>query len=52
MKATGDNNDGQCNVRRGWTDIVAIACGLFHTVGLRKDGTVVSVGEMILARVM
>jgi alpha-tubulin suppressor-like RCC1 family protein len=27
-----------------WTDIVAIAAGDFHTVGLRSDGTVVLAG--------
>ena len=30
-----------CNVD-GWTDIVAISAGNFHTVGLKKDGTVVA----------
>ena len=29
----------------GWTDIVAIAAGDYHTVGLRSDGTVVAVGD-------
>jgi len=29
----------------GWRDIVAIAAGSGHTVGLRSDGTVVSVGD-------
>ena len=41
--ATGDNEDGQCDVA-DWTDIVAISAGASHTVGLRSDGTVVAVG--------
>ncbi|MEG1677087.1 MAG: RCC1 domain-containing protein, partial [Clostridia bacterium] len=28
-----------------WTDIVAVASGAFHTIGLRADGTVVAVGN-------
>ncbi|MFQ8837636.1 MAG: hypothetical protein ACLR8L_07105 [Oscillospiraceae bacterium] len=28
----------------GWRDIVAVAAGVFHTVGLKSDGTVVAVG--------
>ena len=27
-----------------WTDIVAVAAGYYHTVGLKSDGTVVAVG--------
>jgi hypothetical protein len=41
--ATGDNISGQCNVS-GWKDIVAIAAGASHTVGLKSDGTVVACG--------
>ena len=26
----------------GWTDIVAVAAGYYHTVGLKRDGTVVT----------
>lgn len=37
------NDDGQCNVS-GWKDIVAVAAGRIHTVGLRSDGTVVACG--------
>lgn len=41
--AVGDNTYGQCNVDgEDWHDIIAIAAGDWHTVGLRKDGTVVS----------
>ena len=28
-----------------WSDIVAIAAGQYHTVGLKSDGTVVAVGD-------
>jgi len=28
-----------------WRDIVAIAAGTAHTVGLRRDGTVVATGS-------
>ena len=38
-----DEVSNQCQVS-DWTDIVAIAAGDFHTVGLRSDGTVVAVG--------
>ena len=37
----GDNYNGQCEVSK-WRDIVAIANGKHHTVGLRSDGTVVA----------
>jgi alpha-tubulin suppressor-like RCC1 family protein len=30
-----------------WTDIVAIAAGSNHTVGLKSDGTVITVGSNI-----
>ena len=39
--AVGDNELGQCDVSE-WTDIVAIAAGDFHTVGLKSDGTVIT----------
>ena len=35
---------GRCNVS-DWKDIVAISAGGYHTVGLKKDGTVVAVGD-------
>lgn len=50
---TGENsgkanfNDGggaKCNVS-SWSDIVAIAAGSMHTVGLKSDGTVVAAGD-------
>ena len=30
---------------RGWRDIVAVAAGCTHTLGLRSDGAVVSAGD-------
>ena len=36
--------DGRCNVSE-WRDIVAIAAGEHHSVGLCSDGTVVAVGD-------
>ena len=41
--AIGNNISGQCDVR-GWTNIVAVAAGDDHTVGLKADGTVVATG--------
>ncbi len=41
--AVGLNDNGQINVG-AWTDIVAVAAGWNHTVGLKSDGTVVAVG--------
>ena len=42
--AVGYNKTGKSEVS-GWTDIVAIACGDWHTVGLKSDGTVVATGS-------
>ena len=42
--AVSTRDQGQCDVS-SWRDIVAIAAGDNHTVGLRADGTVVAVGE-------
>ena len=42
--ATGNNDDGQCNVD-GWTDIGFVAAGFSHTVGLEEGGTVVATGN-------
>jgi len=44
--ATGNNDEGQCNVS-GWTDIVHVAAGFSHTVGLKNDNTVVATGRNI-----
>jgi alpha-tubulin suppressor-like RCC1 family protein len=43
--AVGYGDGGQCNVT-GWTDIVQVAAGWIHTVGLRSDGRVVAAGPM------
>ncbi|MFC1911418.1 hypothetical protein ACFLXM_01955 [Chloroflexota bacterium] len=42
--ATGNNDDGQCNVD-GWTDIGFVAAGFSHTVGVEEGGTVVATGN-------
>ncbi|MBO7253429.1 MAG: hypothetical protein J6V25_12475, partial [Oscillospiraceae bacterium] len=42
--AAGINTWGQCNVSQ-WTDLVAISGGFRHTVGLKADGTLVTVGS-------
>lgn len=42
--AVGGNDYGQCNVN-GWTGIVAISAGNWHTVVLKENGTVVAVGD-------
>ena len=35
----GYNKGGQCDVS-DWTDVVAVACSGYQTVGLKSDGTV------------
>ena len=42
--AVGYNSFGQLNVD-DWTDIVQVAAGGYHTIGLKSDGTVVAVGN-------
>ena len=32
---------GECSVG-GWTDVVAVSAGMYHTLGLRSDGTLVA----------
>ncbi|MNJ73831.1 hypothetical protein D3C77_706790 [compost metagenome] len=44
MVAVGWNEQGQCDVS-SWRDIVAVAAGCTHTIGLKSDGTVVAVGS-------
>jgi alpha-tubulin suppressor-like RCC1 family protein len=39
----GFNGSGQCDVG-GWTDIIQVAKGGYHTVGLKSNGTVVATG--------
>lgn len=34
-----------------WKDIVDISAGTLHTIGLKKDGTVVSVGDVLVGNV-
>ena len=40
----GNNDYGQLNVGN-WTDIIQVAAGYSHTVGLKNDGTTVAVGN-------
>jgi alpha-tubulin suppressor-like RCC1 family protein len=40
----GYNQYGQLNVG-DWTDIKQVAAGMYHTVGLKSDGTVVALGS-------
>jgi len=47
--AVGDNPYGQCNVG-GWTNIIHVAAGSRHTVGLKSDGTVVAAGWNIFGQ--
>ena len=42
--AAGWNYYDQCGVK-GWTNIVGISAGDYHTVGLKADGTVVAAGD-------
>ena len=48
--ATGNNQFGQCDLS-GWTNLIAVACGETHTVGLRSDGTVLATGRDAKAQV-
>jgi alpha-tubulin suppressor-like RCC1 family protein len=42
--AVGSNLEDQCDVST-WNDIVQIAAGASHSLGLKSDGTVVAVGN-------
>ena len=42
--AAGFNDYGQCDVSE-WTDIVAVAAGGWHTLGLKADGSIVAAGR-------
>jgi alpha-tubulin suppressor-like RCC1 family protein len=42
--AVGGTEFGQCDVA-DWREIVAVAAGSTHTLGLRVDGTVVAAGN-------
>mgnify|MGYP002623598449 CR=1 FL=1 len=41
---SGNSSWGNLNIS-GWSDIVDVACGDMHSVGLRSDGTVVACGR-------
>jgi alpha-tubulin suppressor-like RCC1 family protein len=40
----GRDNYNQVSDVTGWTDIVQVAAGRYHSLGLKSDGTVVGVG--------
>src|SRR6185436_14214452 len=42
--AWGRNNDGQCAVPGGLSNVVAIAAGGHHSLAVKSDGTVVAWG--------
>ncbi len=44
MVAVGDNDYGQLSVG-SWSNIVQVAAGGYHTVGLKSNGTVAAVGS-------
>ena len=44
VAADGENRFGECNIF-SWTNIKEISCGNWHTVGLKKDGTLVACGS-------
>ena len=44
VRAWGRNNYGQCNIPAGLGPCLAIACGAYHTIALRTNGTVVAWG--------
>ena len=43
VSAYGLNENGQCNVK-DWKDIIKIYAGIYNTVGLKRNGTVVVCG--------
>jgi hypothetical protein len=45
MMAWGANSGGQCNVPAGVTDAVAVVGGMYHSLALRRDGTVIAWGS-------
>lgn len=44
VTASGKNIFGECNSQE-WIDICAVACGDWHSVALKNDGTLVSCGS-------
>ncbi len=49
--ATGSNGQGECNVS-GWSDIVGIAAGVRHSVGLKGNGTLAMAGALPVDRTL
>ena len=45
VSAFSEKDNTECTKVRDWQDIVDIACGYKHTVGLKADGTVLAVGD-------
>jgi alpha-tubulin suppressor-like RCC1 family protein/O-glycosyl hydrolase len=45
VRAWGDNSYGQTSVPMGLTNVIVIACGWYHGLALRNDGTVVAWGK-------
>jgi len=44
MVSVGSNRHRQSTVS-SWTDIIQVAAGCYHTVGLKSDGTLVAEGH-------
>lgn len=44
VRAAGDNDQGQCDVRK-WSSVIAVAAGDNHSLGLTSNGTVLATGE-------
>jgi len=47
FSAWGLNDEGQANVPPGTNDLVAIGVGVYHTLGLRANGTVIAWGSNV-----
>lgn len=47
LSAWGLNDEGQGNVPPGTNDLVAIGAGVYHTLGLRANGTVIAWGSNV-----
>ena len=44
MLAVGRNAERQCDVG-AWSEMVALGCGDWHSVGIRSDGRALAVGN-------